>query len=477
MHALASELYPICRSITGEGLRATLRRIQREIPITLHEVPSGTPVLDWTVPDEWNIREAWIANARGERVVDLRQHNLHVVNYSVPVRARLSLAELRPRLHTLPERPDWIPYRTTYYKRDWGYCLTHRQLQQLEEGQYEVCIDATLAPGALSYGELLIPGESGDELLISCHCCHPSLANDNLSGVAVAVALAKAVLNGLRSERRAGCPPPAADDGDARIGATGKARRFKFHHSIRLLFIPGTIGAITWLARNCATVHRITGGLVLTSLGDAGGFTYKRSRRGNAEIDRTVEHVLQSAGTPHRIIDFLPYGYDERQFCSPGFNLPVGCLMRSQHGTFPEYHTSADNLEFIKAGQLAEALAVLLQVVEELEGVRREDVQRESARGAVKSSKALRPHSRFTFHVSPSQRFLNLKPHGEPQLGKYKLYEALDGDMMPALWVLNFSDGAHSLEEIAARSGVHFDKLARAADILTSRGLLKEVEP
>jgi aminopeptidase-like protein len=194
MHALATELFPICRSITGDGLRATLRRIQQEIPITIHEVPSGTPVLDWVIPDEWNIRDAWIANARGERVIDFRRNNLHVVNYSVPVRARMQLAELRPHLHTLPDRPEWIPYRTTYYKRDWGFCLSHRQLQELEDGEYDVCIDATLVPGALSYGELLIPGRREEEFLISVHCCHPSLANDNLSGVAVAVALAQTML-------------------------------------------------------------------------------------------------------------------------------------------------------------------------------------------------------------------------------------------------------------------------------------------
>jgi len=436
MHALASELFPICRSITGDGLRRTLRRIQREIPITIHEVPSGMPVLDWSVPDEWNIRDAWIKNSRGERIVDFQQSNLHVVNYSVPVRARMSLAELKPHLHTLPDRPDWIPYRTTYYQRDWGFCLAHHRLQHLNEDDYEVCIDATIEPGALSYGELLIPGETKKEFLISCHCCHPSLANDNLSGIVVAVELAK-WLTGLR--------------------------RTSFRHSYRFLLIPGTIGAITWLARNEDMTARIQHGLVLTCLGDADHLTYKKSRRGDAAIDEAVQRALRQTGIPHRVVDFSPYGYDERQYCSPGFDLPIGCLMRSQHGTFPEYHTSADNLDFIKPAMLEDSLEKLSAIIREVE----------NQTGANTVSAPVRA-PRTTNH---EPHFLNLKPKGEPQLSKYGIYETLNGDVMPALWVLNLSDGAHSLPEIAARSGLPFDKVARAADILLKRGLLKEVEP
>lgn len=437
MHALAAELYPTCRSITGEGLRTTLRRIQREIPIAIHEVPSGTPVLDWTIPPEWNVREAWIENARSERVVDFRAHNLHVVNYSEPVRARLTLGKLRPHLHSLPEHPDWIPYRTSYYKRDWGFCLAHRQLQQLTDGEYDVHVDSTLSPGALSYGELVVPGESEEEFLISTHSCHPSLANDNLSGVVVAVALAKSLL-------------------------AANVPRLK--HSVRFLFLPGTIGAIAWLARNESNLHRIQCGLVLTCVGDEGAFTYKRSRRGEASIDQLVASTLRARRVAHRVIDFTPFGYDERQYCSPGFNLPVGCLMRSQHGTFPEYHTSADDLAFIKAERLAETLDLLEQVLR--------DAAKDEDRALATR---LEPHSRFTPRASRS--FVNQKPKGEPQLGKYDLYAALANDVKPALWLLNFSDGAHSLEEIAIRSGQPFDKLARAADILVKCGLLKEVEP
>ena len=464
MHAFAAGLFPICRSITGAGLRATLRRVQQEIPITIHEVPTGTPVLDWTIPDEWNIREGWIENARGERVVDFARNNLHVVNYSAPFRGRLTLEELQPHLHSLPEQPDWIPYRTTYYRRDWGFCLAHRQRQSLVEGDYQVCIDATLEPGSLSYGEWFLPGQTDDEFLISVHCCHPSLANDNLSGLAVAVALAKELAHAAGTT--SGTPVGQMAAGTAAPLALASRT---FRHSYRFLFIPGTIGAITWLARNEPRLARIQHGLVLTCVGDAGPVTYKKSRRSNAPIDRAVVEVLRDSGAAHRVIDFFPYGYDERQYCSPGFDLPVGCFMRSQHGRFPEYHTSADNLEFIQPAALADTLEKLWRVVEVVEraDVKREDVNRESG-GRVSTNAQPPPHG---------QRFLNLKPKGEPQLGKYGLYEALNGDVTPALWVLNFSDGAHSLAEIAARAALPFDNIARAADILLSRGLLKEVEP
>ncbi len=432
MHAFASELFPICRSITGEGLRRTLRRIQNEIPLVLHEVPSGTPVLDWSIPDEWNIRDAWIKNSRGERLVDFQESNLHVVNYSVPIRAQLSWADLEPHLHSLPDHPEWIPYRTTYYKRDWGFCLSDRKRQQIPEGQYEVCIDATLRPGALTYGECLLPGATPEEFVFSCHCCHPSLANDNLSGIAVAVELAKAL------------------------------RTLPHRFSYRFLFVPGTIGAITWLARNEESVGRIKNGLVLTCLGDSGPFTYKKSRQGDAPIDRAMVRQLEEGGARHRVIDFFPYGYDERQYCSPGFNLPIGCLMRSQHGTFAEYHTSADNLDFITPSALAASVETILAVIKALEADRAPAMPGP-------------PHS--PANNDGTARFLNLKPKGEPQLGKYGVYEALEGDVMPALWVLNLSDGTRSLAQISARAGLAFDKVLRASDILMSRGLLKEVEP
>ena len=419
MHDLMTELYPICRSITGEGVRQTLAVLRRYVPLEIHEVPTGTPVFDWTVPKEWNIHDAYIKNSRGERVVDFQRSNLHVVSYSTPVKKRVSLGELRKHLFSLPDRPDWIPYRTSYYNETWGFCLSHRQLESLPDEEYEVCMDTSLENGHLTYGEYLIPGATTDEVLISCHVCHPSLCNDNLSGIAVASHLAAHI---------AGLP----------------SRRFSY----RFLFIPGTIGSITWLARNEEQVARIRHGLVITCVGDAGPFTYKKSRRGNAEIDRTVMHVLKTSGKEYVTQEFFPYGYDERQYCSPGFDLPVGCLMRSPHGSFPEYHTSADNLDFVRPGYIEESLRCYQEVVNVLE------------------------HNRT---------YRSLNPKCEPQLGKRGLYTAIGGDkdaaqkQMSMLWVLNLTDGRHSLLDIAERAGQSFDLTRQTAALLVEHGLLAEV--
>ena len=414
LYDFAERLYPICRSITGDGIRRTLALIQDRIPLQLCEVPTGTEVFDWTVPKEWNIRDAYIKDARGRRVVDFQQCNLHVMNYSVPVHATMTLSELKPHLFTLPENPDWIPYRTSYYKENWGFCLSHNQMLALEDGTYEVCIDSTLEDGHLTYGEYYLPGRSTDEILISCHACHPSLANDNLSGLTVATSLAQFL--------------------------SGQVLRYSY----RFLFIPGTIGAITWLARNRETAGRIRHGLVLTCIGDAGGFHYKKSRGGNAEIDRVAAYVLQHHSDSSKTLEFSPYGYDERQYCSPGFNLPVGCLMRSVWGSFPEYHTSADNLDFIQPMQLAESLRVCTTMLDILEN---------------------------------NRRYCNQNPYCEPQLGRRNLYRSTGGDSVDAeisarLWVLNLSDGGHSLLDIAERSGIPFSAINDAAALLREGGLL-----
>ena len=418
LHAFAERAFPICRSITGDGFRRTLDLIRERVPLDVHEVASDTPVLDWTVPPEWNIREAWIADASGRRVVDFARSNLHVVGYSTPVRARMTLAELRPHLHTLPDRPALIPYRTSYYEPAWGFCLAHEVLEGMNEGEYEVCIDSTLAPGSLTYGELLLPGERSDEVLISCHSCHPSLANDNLSGMAIASLLAESL--------------------------AGRTLRYSY----RFLFIPGTIGSIVWLARNEAAVERVKHGLVLTCLGDPGHTTYKRSRQGHAEIDRAAELVLRHSADGHTIQDFFPYGYDERQYCSPGFDLAVGCLMRTPHGRFPEYHTSADDLSFIQPSALADSFAKLVRVLRVLE---------------------------------ENRAWRNLKPRGEPQLGRRGLYRATGGRpdtgdrQMAMRWVLNLSDGGHTLLDIAERAGLPFGLVSEVAAMLESHDLLEEV--
>ncbi len=416
MYRLISELYPICRSITGEGVRRTLGILADHIPLVIHEVPTGTPVFDWTVPKEWNIRDAHILNAAGQKVVDFQTSNLHVVSYSVPIRARMPLRELRPHVHTLPEHPDWIPYRTTYYGETWGFCLSHNQLLSLDDGEYEVVIDSSLRTGSLTYGECFLRGEREEEVLVSTHICHPSLCNDNLSGIAVATFLAAAL--GQRSLK----------------------------YSYRFLFIPGTIGSITWLSLNEAAVGRIRHGLVLACLGDAGGVTYKKSRRGDAEVDRAVIHVLRNRGSAYDVIDFSPYGYDERQYCSPGFNLPVGALSRTPHGRFPEYHTSADNLDFVRPAYLDDSLQVCQVVVDVLEG---------------------------------NGRYLNTNPKGEPQLGRRGIYGSLGGSTradqeLALLWVLNLSDGGHALLDIADRAGLPFAAIRGAADILLEHRLLAE---
>jgi aminopeptidase-like protein len=417
LHRFARELYPICRSITGDGIRGTLGMIGERIPLQISEVSTGTAAFDWTVPKEWNVRDAYIKNAAGERVVDFQQSSLHVLNYSTPIHTKLPLNKLQEHLFTLPDRPDWIPYRTSYYKPEWGFCLTHKQMLALNEEEYEVCIDTTLEDGHLTFGECYLPGKSSEEVLVSVHACHPSLANDNLSGLTVATSLARLLV--------------------------GKELRYSY----RFLFIPGTIGAITWLARNRETADRIKHGLVLTCIGDAGGFHYKKSRRGNAEIDRAAAHVLRHCGETSAVLEFSPYGYDERQYCSPGFNLPVGCLMRSVWGTFPEYHTSADNLDFIHPEQLARSLRVCASIVDVLEN---------------------------------NRSYRNQNPCCEPQLGRRNLYrgtggESIDVEINARLWVLNLSDGEHSLLDIAERSGLPFAAIHGAAELLCEHGLLAEI--
>jgi aminopeptidase-like protein len=412
---LVGRLYPICRSITGDGLRDTLHVIQDIVPLTLHEVPTGTVAFDWTVPKEWNVRDAYVRNSKGDRVIDFQESNLHLLNYSVPVRERITLEELRPHLFSLPEKPEWIPYRTSYYKESWGFCLAHSRLVRLPEDTYDVVIDSSLTQGSLTYGEYFIPGETTDEVLISTHCCHPSLCNDNLSGIALSSRLALAL------------------------------QQRKNRLSYRFLFLPGTIGPIVWLSRNESAIERIKHGLVVACVGDPGAFTYKKSRRGNAIVDRAAEHVLRTSGRPYTIREFTPYGYDERQYCSPGFDLPVGSLTRTPHGEYPEYHTSADNLDLVRPEALAESFGMYESVL----------------------------------HVLDTNRvYTNMIPKCEPQLGKRGLYSTTGGRTHVAdfelamLWVLNLSDGRHALLDIAERSSLSYASVLQAAQELERAGVL-----
>jgi aminopeptidase-like protein len=409
MHALMTELFPFCRSLTGDGVRQTFEAIERTVPLERTAVPSGTQVYDWTLPREWNIRGARLTGPEGEVLADLADSNLCVLNYSVPVSGIFSLEELRPHLFSDPARPDVVPYRTSYHDENWGFCLPHAVLERLEEGKYRAEIDSTLEDGELLYAERLLPGESDEEVLISTYVCHPSLANDNLSGVVLAATLARHL------------------DGQP------------LRRSYRFLFSPATIGPLTWLSRNEERLPRIVAGLVASCVGDPGPFTYKRSRRGDSEIDRAAAAVLGDDGA---IEDFTPLGTDERQFCSPGFDLPVGVLSRTPTDRFPEYHSSADDLDFVRPQALGESFARYLDVIEVLER---------------------------------NRAYRNLSPKGEPQLGKRGLYRAVGGGSFteaPLLWVLNLSDGSHDLLAVAERSGLPFAEVADAADALVEAGLL-----
>jgi aminopeptidase-like protein len=417
---MVERLYPICRSITGNGVRATLSVVGEHIPLEVHEVPSGTKVLDWEVPDEWNIADAYIADLSGRRVVDFRASNLHVVSYSVPVDGEMSLEELRPHLFSVPDQPDRIPYRTSYYERNWGFCLSQRQLDSMTDERYRVRIDSTLQPGHLTYGELVVPGRLDDEILVSSHVCHPSLCDDNLSGIAVSTVLAQMLLDGPRPR-----------------------------HTMRFLYAPGTIGAITWLARNRSVARRVRHGVTITCLGDDHPFTYKQTVSAEAVIDRAAAHVLTLNSPLNQVIPFFPYGYDERQYNSPGFRVPVGSLMRGRHGQFPEYHTSGDDLSFVSGPRMADSLALLRSILAVVDGDR---------------------------------SMINVEPYGEPQLGRRGLYDALGGQNLPdaqlaMLWVLNLSDGEHSLLDVAERSGLSFEAVSATAALLEEHGLLVESAP
>ncbi len=410
-------------SITGAGLRAVLADVAERLPIEIHHVPTGTQVFDWTVPKEWVIREAWMRTLDGTSVADIREHPLHVLNYSAPIKGRFSLSEMAGHLFTKPELPNAIPYRTSYYNENWGICISEATLSTLTDDAYDVFIDSEFIHGATSYGEIVIPGTSDREILITTHVCHPGTANDNLTGIAVLTELGRL----LRT-----LPP--------------------LRHTVRLLFIPGTIGSLCWLSANQDRLSKIDHGMVITGLGDTGPLTWKRTRRGDTPIDCAFDVVLTaSSGHEHTsFMDFYPYGYDERQFCSPGFNLPVGRLSRGVHGEYPEYHTSLDNDTFVNNESLLDSFAALREVIDVLE------------RDCVPT---------------------NLLPFGEPQLGRRGLYGAIGGAInrqsaeMAMLWVLNLADGQNSLVDMAKRTGMSFAALADITEILRQHEIVSTSPP
>ena len=420
LHAFARRIFPWHRAITGEGLRRTLDAVGEVVPLERVRVPTGDPILDWTVAREWVLREAWVRGPGGETIADAARSCLEVASYSRPFRGRLSREALDAHLYSDPEHPDWIPYRTLTWRDDWGFCLPHRVRAALPEGEYEVCVDTELVDGALEWGELVVPGREDREVLVSTHVCHPALANDNVSGIVVTTEIAR------------------------RVAASAPLR-----YTYRFLFIPTIVGSLAWLHRHRDCAERVAHGFVIACVGDPGPFTLKHTRRGDADVDRAASLALRESGEDYREEAFVPYGYDERNWCSPGFDLPVIALSRTPNARYPQYHTSADDLDFITPAALAGSLRAHLAVMTILER---------------------------------NRRWCNTYPWGEPQLGRRGLYDAIGGlrdsrgAQMAMFWVLNQSDGRHDLVDIADRSGIRFDTVADVAARLHEAGLLEPAE-
>ncbi len=412
-------LWPIMRSITGEGVRQTHDILGELLPLQRIEVPSGTQVLDWQVPKEWVIRQAYVIDPHGRRILDIRDNNLHLVNYSIAYRGRMPLEELQQHLHSLPEQPDAIPYLTSYYKPYWGFCLSHKQRERLPGGEYEVVIDSDHIDGSLTLSEAVLEGESDQEILFTSYTCHPSLAINELSGPLVCAFLYQHVAN---------LP--------------------KRYYTYRFLFAPETIGSLCYLARRGDVLKRkLAAGFVITCVGHDAPFTYKRSRQPDSLANRAAEYVLRrDHAAHHEIREFHPIGSDERQYCSPGFDLPVGSLMRTPYDEYPQYHTSEDNKQLISFTAMSETIACYAEICRTLE---------------------------------MNRRYLNLQPHGEPQLGKRGLCPSLgsqqriERQMQALLWLLNFSDGQHDLLAIAERSGLDIRELHQAAQNCLQQNLLR----
>ncbi|MBT7942792.1 MAG: DUF4910 domain-containing protein [Alphaproteobacteria bacterium] len=416
MYALAERLFPICRSITGNGVRETLEIIQEHLPdLKMIEVPSGTKCFDWTVPLEWNIRDAFVIDPTGRKIVDFQENNLHAMGYSIPVDTTLSLDDLQKHLHSLPDMPDAIPYVTSYYKEAWGICLSHKLRESLKPGDYQVRIDSTLAPGSLTYGELIIPGQSDKEIFVSTYVCHPSMANNELSGPVVATYLARWV-SSLESRR----------------------------YTYRFVFAPETIGSLVYLQNNLETLRaQVVTALNLTCLGSNFEFSYLPSRHGGTLADRVALHVLRHFAPNYNAYSFLDRGSDERQYCSPGVDLPMVSLMRGIYGNFPGYHTSEDDLSFISPEGLGGGYQVNRLCLQCLEG------------NAVPRATKI----------------------GEPRLDQYGLFPTTSGrghsdQVRNLLHLLAYADGTMDLLGIADLIGIPFWELADIAKVLEEKELL-----
>lgn len=420
---LFDRLWPIPRSLTGNGVRATLKVLGEEVPIRRLEVPSGTRAFDWTVPKEWNIRDAYVKDSSGKKLINFKKNNLHVLGYSVPVHAKISKKELMKHVHTLPSMPRAIPYLTSYYQERWGFCVEQRRLSEFRDKRYEVVIDSTLKKGHLTIGEGFIKGRTNNEILLSTYICHPSMANNELSGPIVQTLIYKHLLK----------------------------RKRNLKYSYRFLYLPETIGAIVYLSRYGRRMKKkVKAGYVITCVGDDAPFTYKKSRRGDSLADRAALNVLRASSKPYRVVDWFPSGSDERQYGSPGFDLPVGSLMRSMYGTYKEYHTSLDNRSFIKEKAIAESAQTYLNIIEGLE---------------------------------VNDVYINQHPNCEPQLGKRGLYPTLgsqreiDGSVKKIMWLLGFGDGKHDVLDIADKLALPAASLKPEVELLLKEGLLKLRKP
>lgn len=419
--AYFDRLWPLLRSITGDGVRATHDILAEIVDLTRIEIPSGTTVFDWTVPKEWRVREAYVVTPFSKRILDVETNNLHLLNYSVPFRGSVSRAELDDHLYSDPTNPAAIPYRTSYYSERWGFCIAQVERDALPDGEYQVVVDTELFDGSMTISEAVLPGREGSEVLISTYTCHPSMANNELSGPLVAAGLYRRL----------------AQMADRRL-------------TYRFVFLPETIGSIAYLTmRGDVLRDRLLAGYVLTCIGDRGPFHYKRSRRSDTAADRAAVHVLQHdpVNRGSGIIDFFPSGSDECQYCSPGFDLPVGSLMRTMYGQYEGYHSSLDNREAISFEAMDASIELCLRVCQTLEW---------------------------------NQTFISTQPFGEPQLGRRGLYPTVGGPVEEGihamLWVLNLSDGRHDLLAIADRSGLPISELYAAATRCATAGLL-ELQP
>ena len=414
------KLWPINRSLTGNGNRDSLKIIEEIVDLNISEIPSGTKCFDWIVPPEWNVKEAWVQDGSGKKIIDFAISNLHLVGYSEPFHGKLTLIELKKHLYSMPDQPTLIPYVTSYYKRRWGFCMSHNQLTDLKHGEYEVFIDSTLNDkGSMTIADAIIPGKSRKEILFTTYICHPSMANNELSGPLVSSFIYQAL----------------------------KKRKGTLKYTYRFAFVPETIGSIYYLSKNGNHFkENLLAGLVITTVGDRGKFTYKRSRAENSLTNRAVETILSNSNKDYQVEDFFPMGSDERQYCSPGFNLPVGSLMRTRYGKYKEYHTSGDDKSFISFEAMADTIDLYIEVVDLIEN-----------------------------NCKP----INFLPDCEPQLGKRGLYPDISSSLektqiVEAIqWVLNYSDGLHDTIDIINKSKLKPSLIYSAIKLLNEAGLLR----